>query len=74
MDQEQSDGSIRCKTIGLLIDDVPTLLCRPLNARAKWPLYAILMNDDEIRVFDLNGELSSEFWIAITETSGGSPQ
>lgn len=65
--QDQSDGSISCETAWFTIGEHGYVrLFRPLNARAKWPLYASIGGED-VRVFDLDGELSPEFWIAITD-------
>lgn len=70
IDQDQSDGSISCASLALHIAGGDSFhrprLFRPLNSREKWPLWASL-GDEEIRVLDLEGELSPEFWIAITE-------
>lgn len=75
--QDSADGSICSTSVRLHIWHPheraerwePVHLFRPLNARDKWPLYARI-GDDDVRVFDLDGELSPEFWIAITEGPG----
>lgn len=65
--QDPSDGSIRCCSLTLFIRDrLPVRLFRPLNARDKWPLWARI-DDEDVRVFDLDGELSPEFWIEISQ-------
>src|SRR5690606_7315357 len=64
--QDYADGSICATSLRLRIDGQPVHLFRPLNARDKWPLWARL-GDDDVRVFDLDGDLSPEFWTAITE-------
>jgi hypothetical protein len=60
IEQDQGDGSISCPTVRLMVACEDVHLFRPLNARAPWPLWA-RMGDDDVRVFDEAGELSSEF-------------
>lgn len=67
IDQDQSDGSIQCYGLILRINDGPSVpLFRPLNAREKWPLW-VRDGDEDRRVFDLDGELSPEFWVMISQ-------
>lgn len=66
IDQDPSDGSINCTNVDLLLDGSETvILFRPLNARNKWPLWA-RFQDDDVRVFDEDGELTREFVDRIT--------
>ena len=59
--QDPSDGSIYCSNIkignALTRWVVPF---RPLNSRDQWPLF-IADGDDEIEVFDSEGNLTDEF-------------
>lgn len=64
--QDPSDGSIYSPEVRLTVAGEERGLFRPLNAREKWPLWA-RFGDDDVRVFDLDGALSPEFWLAITE-------
>lgn len=65
--QDQSDGSIECYSLALRISDGPRVpLFRPLNSRDKWPLWARI-GDEDVRVFDLDGNLSPEFWVEISQ-------
>lgn len=70
IEQDQSDGSISCLTVALVIDGRRVPLFRPLNARDKWPLWARFGPPEgayeDHRVFDLDGNLSADFWLAIT--------
>lgn len=68
VEQDPSDGSISCTNFRLSVDpSVETVpLFRPLNSRSKWPLWA-RFGDEDRRVFDLDGELSPEFWIEIAK-------
>lgn len=60
--QNSGDGSISCVNVTLTIGDRENIeLFRPLNARDKWPLYALRGADDEVRVFDLDGALDPDF-------------
>lgn len=65
--QNPADGSISCPQLGLRVGDVPVPLFRPLNARGKWPLWSIWPDGEERRVFDLQGDLSPEFWVEISQ-------
>lgn len=67
IDQDPADGSISCENVLLKVDGRPPVhLFRPLNAREKWPLWARI-EDEDFRVFDLDGELSPEFWVEISQ-------
>lgn len=63
--QEPSDGSIYVENVLLIVDELQRPMFRPLNTREKWPLWA-RFDDEDVRVLDLDGELSPEFWIAIS--------
>lgn len=66
--QDPSDGSIRCCSLTLFIRDrLPVRLFRPLNARTKWPLWVRIDDEEDVRVFDEAGELSTEFWVLISQ-------
>lgn len=70
IDQDESDGSISCACVMLTFAGsdpfrLPRLF-RPLNAREKWPLWLAHDNED-VRVFDLNGDLTPEFWTLISQ-------
>lgn len=65
IDQDQADGSIWARNVLLMVGEEEVPLFRPLNARDKWPLWA-RDGDEDRRVFDLDGELSPEFWTMIT--------
>lgn len=72
IEQDPADGSISCPCVMLWWPTVEPMffrphLFRPLNARDKWPLWLRYGDQDDIRVFDLDGELSPEFWLLITE-------
>lgn len=64
--QDESDGSLTVVNVPLRVRGVDWQLCRPLNARAAWPLYAHSPMGEEYRVFDLDGNISPEFWIVIS--------
>lgn len=64
--QDASDGSISCPGVQLLVEGAAVPLYRPLNARERWSLWARFGYED-VRVFDLDGNLSPEFWVKITE-------
>lgn len=66
IEQDPADGSISCETVVLKVAGPPVHLFRPLNARDKWPLWA-RFGDEDVRVFDLDGELSPEFWVEISQ-------
>jgi len=64
--QDQSDGSILVANLRFrTADGRAVTLRRPLNARAPWPLLAVLDDRDEIYVFDDDGNPSAEFLAAI---------
>jgi hypothetical protein len=71
IEQEPSDGSIYAEHVLLIVAGLQCPLFRPLNARGKWPLWArfgpLEGGYEDVRVFDLDGNLSAEFWLAITE-------
>jgi hypothetical protein len=64
--QSKADGSIEALGVDFFIrnkggpGEKDYRLFRPLNARDKWPLYASI-GDEDVRVFDEQGELSPEF-------------
>jgi len=58
--QDESDGSLECVQIHCLVNGNHTRLFTPCNDRGKWPLWA-RFNDEDVQVFDDNGELTPEF-------------
>lgn len=67
VEQDESDGSIEVLNVTFSIDEfVCPRLFRPLNARAKWPLWC-RAGEEDIRVFDDHGELSPEFVVLISQ-------
>jgi len=62
--QDMGSGAITVRSLTLMVHDREVDLYRPLNARAKWPLYASI-DDEETRVFDEEGELTPEFMALI---------
>lgn len=68
--QDPADGSISCLSVELTFPGADSFnkphLFRQLNARDKWPLW-LRHGDEDLRVFDLDGELSPEFWILISQ-------
>lgn len=64
--QDPSDGSINSRNVVLVVGTMSVRLFRPLNARDKWPLW-VKDGDEDRRVFDLDGELSPEFWVMISQ-------
>lgn len=59
--QDEGSGALTVANLPFFIGGRPYRLTRPLNARAKWPLYATDEEDGETRVFDEEGNLSPEF-------------
>lgn len=67
VEQDEADGSIEVVNVTFSTSEfVCPRLFRPLNARDKWPLWARI-GDEDFRVFDLDGELSPEFWVEISQ-------
>jgi hypothetical protein len=66
VDQDQSDGSIYVENVLLIVGEFQRPMFRPLNARDKWPLWA-RFDDEDVRVFDEAGELSTDFWVLISQ-------
>lgn len=66
VDQDPSDGSISLENVLLKVGADHVHLFRPLNARSKWPLWA-RFDDEDVRVFDDAGDLSTEFWVQISQ-------
>jgi hypothetical protein len=67
IEQDPADGSILCNDVLLFVDNSVVPMFRPLNARSKWPLWA-LFDDEDVRVFDeQTGDLSTEFWVQISQ-------
>jgi hypothetical protein len=58
--QNPEDGSLTIGNVILIVRGKQVHLSRPLNARAKYPLWASV-DDHEYRVFDAEGKLSDEF-------------
>ncbi len=71
IEQDPADGSISVVNLAFGVGGKAWRLFRPLNARDPWPLWArdgdVEGEFEDYRVFDFDGELSPEFWIAITE-------
>ena len=65
--QDPSSGALTVANLSLIVHGQRRAVYRPLNSREPWPLW-VWSDDDDIRVFDLDGNLSPEFWIFITET------
>lgn len=66
IEQDPADGSISAVSVVLWWPEARgAQLFRPLNAREKWPLWLRHGDEDDVRVFDLDGELSPEFWALI---------
>ena len=66
--QSDDDGSTSIINVRLVVGGRVIPLFRPLNDRDPWPLYA-RFGDDEICVFDDNGDLSQEFWAEIEKNA-----
>jgi hypothetical protein len=58
--QCEADGSLSIGNVILVVRGMQVQLSRPLNARAKYPLWASV-DGTEYRVFDVDGKLSDEF-------------
>lgn len=68
IEQDPSDGSISVENLPLIVRGVAYPLFRPLNSRAPWPLWCrspFACDEEDIRVFTDEGELSADFlkWI-----------
>ena len=60
--QDPSDGSIQCHNLVLArADGMRADLKRNLNDREPWPLFLCDENDEEVPVFDGDGNLTPEF-------------
>lgn len=62
--QDESDGSIRCGSITIIVRGRTYDHYRPLNSREPWPLWLALRNDpdaEHFRAFTDDGELNDEF-------------
>jgi hypothetical protein len=66
VEQEEADGSIYVENVLLIVGEFQRPMFRPLNARDKWPLWA-RFDDEDVRVFDEAGELSTDFWVLISQ-------
>lgn len=61
--QDENDGSIYVANLPFSADGRKIHLSRPLNARARWPLYLSLPDDPDfeaIRVFEENGVFTED--------------
>lgn len=70
--QNSASGGIWISNLAFGVGGKNYHLERPANSRQPWPLLCESMPDDPdyvdpMRVFDLDGNLSPEFWIFITE-------
>jgi hypothetical protein len=73
IDQDESDGSISCTTMVLVLRGEYCRIARPLNSRDKFPVYVThvggLALDEPVRVFDETGSISHEFTCLVRERS-----
>lgn len=68
VDQNEADGSISIANVALAVRGWRVTLFRPLNARAPWPLWARL-NDEDCQVFDDAGQLTPEMLEFLLDSS-----
>ncbi len=60
IDQHEDSGAIYIKNVRLVVRGTHVHIERPLNSRYAWPLYLTTPDDEEISVFDDDGNLSEE--------------
>lgn len=60
VDQNQASGNLYLRNVRLVVRGRYMTIERPLNSRGAWPLYLTTDDDDEISVFDDNGDLSKD--------------
>lgn len=60
IEQNQYTGGIYVRNVRLMVRGKHVHLERPLNSRGAWPLYATMEDDDEISVFDDDGNFTQE--------------
>lgn len=60
VDQNPSSGGIFLRNVKLIVHGYAPDIERPLNARSSWPLYLTTSNDEEISVFDDNGDFTPD--------------
>lgn len=58
--QDQGTGSITVQNLSLIVHGRRRAVFRPLNSREPWPLW-VWGDEDDIRVFDTDGQLSADF-------------
>lgn len=59
--QWQDDGSISLQNVILVVRGHQVHLRRPLNARSQYPLWATVVGDHEMQVFNSDGSFADEF-------------
>ena len=63
--QDECSGDITCQNVRLEVKGRRLFLWTPMNSREPHPLY-IVVNHEEIEVFEEGGSVSSEFINAIS--------
>ncbi len=58
--QDESSGAIYAANVHLMVRGSPCTLMRPLNSREPWPLIMVDERENEISVFDDEGNFSPE--------------
>lgn len=66
IEQDQSDGSLYCFNIKIVVNGRAFYHRRPLNSRDDWPLWLYPKDADDFPAFDDDGNLSPEFKALLT--------